>query len=466
MALHSCLEQVNLPRKEQILTPLQAKHNLVETSPLSFSAPTSWTVQSLNVVLVAGICSILGFGPLAFGAVQPWSICTLEMAVSVLIVIWGAREVANGGFQIIPNPLFIPIALFAGVVLVQVSFHLTANWYATWSKGLLWASYAGLFFVVSQVFHQQQRVSVFGFFCIGYGFLLSLFAIVQQFTSNGKIYWVIPNRHGGWFYGPYVNHAHYAGLMEMLFPFPLIFAITSRAGRPSRVFFLFVAVVMCSTIFLSQSLGGMIAFAAELGAFSLILFRNRRSAYREILLLSVLCIALAVWLLWLRPEGLLERLARLLNPITDAGATGRIAIVKDSLRMLRERPVLGWGLGTFPFVYPSFRSYFTALWVNEAHNDFVQTLVETGIVGFAFAITFLVMFCREAIHNLKHWHSDTRSSMVLAAFLGCVGLLVHGFGDFNLQIPANAAFFFALSAIVTAPFGKPEANHEVSRTRG
>ncbi len=454
------------PAKEQILTLLQTYRRAADPSPIVFSAPARRLERTFDLVLVVGICSLLGFGPLAFGAVQPWSICTLEVTASFLIVIWAAREVLNGGFHIIPNPSYLPMALFAGVVLLQIALHLTAYWYATWSAGLLWASYAGIFFVASQVLCKRPWTSAFGFFCVAYGFLLSLFAIVQQFTSNGKIYWVVTNRYGGWIYGPYVNHAHYAGLMEMLVPFPIIFAIVSRAGRPGRTLYLFVALVVCSTIFLSQSLGGMIAFSAELGILLLILFRNRRSAYREILLLGALCLALIAWLVWLHPPGLVERFARLLNPITDAGATGRIAIVKDSLKMFRERPLLGWGLGTFPVVYPSFRSFFSNLWVNEAHNDFVQTLVETGIVGFCFAAAFLTLLCREGIRNLKNWRSDRQSSMALAAFLGCIGLLVHGFVDFNLQIPANAAFFFALAAIVTSRFNKPASDHEFGRTRG
>jgi len=411
-----------------------------------------------------GLCSVLGFGPLAFGAVQPWSICVLEVTVSLLILTWAVREAVNGSFHVISYPLFVPIALFASVVLIQISFHLTAYWYATWSKGLLWGSYAGLFFVGSQVFRQKRSVSVFGFFCVGYGFLVSLFAIIQQFTSNGKIYWVVSPRHGGWIYGPYVNHAHYAGLMEMLVAFPVVLAVSTRAGKPSRVFFLFVAAVSGSTIFLSQSLGGMIAFAAELSVLSLILLRNRRSAYREILLLSALCIGLIAWLAWLRPPGLVERLARLLNPIADAGATGRIAIVRDSLRMLKARPVLGWGLGTFPVVYPSFRSFVSNSWVNEAHNDFVQALVETGIVGFASVVAFITLLCRAGIHNLRHWRDSTGSAMALAAFLGCIGLMIHGFVDFNLQIPANAAFFFTLSALVTSRFDKAEFHHSSDRT--
>ena len=372
----------------------------------------------------------------------------------------------NGGFRVLPNPLFLPMLLFAGVVLLQIALHWTAYWYATWSKGLLWATYAGIFFLVSQVYWRRRWIAGFGLLSAAYGFLISLFAIIQQFTSNGKIYWVVTNRHGGWIYGPYVNHAHYAGLMEMLVPFPIIFAIVRRGGKHARLFFLFIAVVMCSSIFLCQSLGGMIALAAELGVLSIILLKNRRSAYRELLLLVALCICLAVWLVWLRPPGLLERLARLLNPIADAGVTGRVAIVRDSFRMLWERPILGWGLGTFSVVYPSFRSFYTDLWVNEAHNDFVQTLVETGIAGFAIACSFLIVLCREGIRNCRHWRSDPRSSVQLAAFLGCVGLLTHGFCDFNLQIPANAALFFALSALMSVGDGTARAIEGWRERRG
>ena len=57
--------------------------------------------------------------------------------------------------------------------------------------------------------------------------------------------------------------------------------------------------------------------------------------------------------------------------------------------MFSHRPVWGWGLGTFPIVYPSYRSFYTNLFVNEAHNDYAQLLVETGLLGFALMLWFL-----------------------------------------------------------------------------
>jgi hypothetical protein len=48
----------------------------------------------------------------------------------------------------------------------------------------------------------------------------------------------------------------------------------------------------------------------------------------------------------------------------------------------------------------------------------------------------------------------------MAALIGCTGLLIHSLSDFNLQIPANAALFFALTAIATT--GGTLVRHRVS----
>jgi O-antigen ligase len=118
--------------------------------------------------------------------------------------------------------------------------------------------------------------------------------------------------------------------------------------------------------------------------------------------------------------------------------------------MLIRRPILGWGLGTFPIVYPEFRSFYTNMFVNQAHNDYLQLLVETGLAGFSIAVWFLVLVFRQAAGKLKNWTENASGALTVAALLGCVGILVHSFLDFNLQIPANAALFYVLCAIAAS----------------
>jgi O-antigen ligase len=118
--------------------------------------------------------------------------------------------------------------------------------------------------------------------------------------------------------------------------------------------------------------------------------------------------------------------------------------------MFLRRPLLGWGLGSFPIVYPQFRSFYTTFFVNQAHNDYLQLLVETGLAGFAIAAWYLMLVFRKAAGKLKNWTETATGALTAASLLGCVGILVHSFLDFNLQIPANAALFYVLSAVAAS----------------
>jgi O-antigen ligase len=111
-------------------------------------------------------------------------------------------------------------------------------------------------------------------------------------------------------------------------------------------------------------------------------------------------------------------------------------------------------------VYPQFRTFYTTFFVNEAHNDYLQLLTETGLVGFGIAVWFLVITFRRAWPKLDNWTENVSGSLTVAALLGCVGILVHSFLGFNLQIPANAALFYDLCAVAAV-----EALQESQRRR-
>jgi len=110
-------------------------------------------VRALDWTLVCAICLLLGFGPLAFGAVQEWAIFSLEAGAAVCVILWAAGRLASGRLELRRSPLFVPIALFAVLVCLQLLGNRTAYWYITWRSALLWAAYGMTFFVVSQSLH-------------------------------------------------------------------------------------------------------------------------------------------------------------------------------------------------------------------------------------------------------------------------------------------------------------------------
>lgn len=338
---------------ELVLSSSEAKAYLIEIDAVE---PLGHVARLLNDALAAGICLLLAFGALAFGGVQEWAMCVLEIGAALLVTVWVVRELVNDRLEILSNPLSVPVFLFAGLVAIQLLLHRTAYWYVTWQKALLWAAYAMLGFLTAQCFRDRVSLKRLSIFLGVFGYLVALLAIAQEFAGNGKVYWVVPDQSGSGFFGPYSNHAHYAGLMEMLVPFPLVLAMAGFSPSPMRGLYSFAAVIMSSTIFLSKSLGGIVAFAVELGVLAILSARGRHTR-RQVASLALFCLLLLFCLMLLRPSGLWERLTQLQDPLDKTHAASRITIVEDSFKMVRQRPLLGWEFGTFPIVYPSFRSF-------------------------------------------------------------------------------------------------------------
>lgn len=398
-------------------------------------------------MLFYGVFSLLLLGPLAFGAVEPWAIFVLEAGSALLFVLWVARQALSPELQIAYSPLFPPMLTFAVLALCQVLMGLTAYRYATFSRALLYGAYGILCFLVVQCLRRTWQIKrlVWGFSL--YGFVVALFALTQGIAANGKLYWLRTPRFGGWIYGPYVNHNHYAGLMEMLVPIPLVFAFTRYAWGSRKVMAAAAAALMASTIFLSGSRGGMLAFAVQMTVFVALLLRQRKPG-RMIFVLGVF-LALAIGLLaWLGGGELVDRIASIRSETRmELSGAMRVSIDRDALKIVGRKPVLGWGLGTFAEVYPQFRSFYTNFFIDHAHNDYLELLVEMGALGFATMLWFLITANHRAIKKLKNWQVDTNGAVGLAAMLGVTGIMVHSLLDFNLQIPANAALFYVLCTI-------------------
>jgi len=234
--------------------------------------------------------------------------------------------------------------------------------------------------------------------------------------------------------------------MEMLAPIPLAMALTDRARQHKQMLWIVAGILMGATIFVCGSRGGMIAFAVEM-MFLAGLFVARRSP-RTAWALCVICLVIGALVFWIDDGGVLKQLDSLRDPLTNAAVASRLAIARDSLRMVRDRPIAGWGLGLFPIIYPQYRSFSTDLLVNQAHNDYLQALVETGILGFACVLWFIGNLYLSGIRNLRT-HPSIAAAPVLGPLVGCTGIFVHSLSDFNLHIPANAALFFVLCGMAS-----------------
>lgn len=404
-----------------------------------------------NTALLTGSCAVLLAAPLTFGAVQPWSIFALETCAALLVVVWASRQLMNQELNVLDNTLYRPMAAFFALALIQWLTGMTAYRHVTSSHLLLFAAYGMLAFVVTQTLRRSSQFELMGQLITVYGGVVAAFAVLQGMAPNGKLYWVWGLEQGGAIYGPYVNHNHYAGLMEMLTPFPLVLAATHFTEGNRKIATAGIAALMGASIFLAGSRAGMAAFILQIVALGVFLSRKRAAGWRQPLMLGAVIAVVIVFLVWMGGNELTRRLASIHSEAREEINGGvRFSIDRDCWRMFLRKPFLGWGLGTFPIVYPQFRSFYTTFFVNEAHNDYLQLLVETGLAGFSIAAWFMVVVFRGAKGKLKNWTETASGAVTVACLLGILGILVHSLLDFNLQIPANAALFYVLCAIAAA----------------
>jgi O-antigen ligase len=400
-------------------------------------------------VLVYGPFILLLFGPLVFGAVSPFPIFVLEAGAAALFLLWIVRQVNSGEIAISWNPLFAPMIAFLCVIALQLATKHTGYRYATYSDAMLYIAYGLLCFLIVQTLRRISHLRHVAIGVSAFGFAVALFALLQSASSQEKLYWLITPRNGGWVYGSYVNHNHYAGLMEMLIPVPLVIAFSHFAHGTGKRLAIIAAAVMAATLFLSGSRGGMIAFLGELAVLALFLVRARsKSKFRMTRMFILFPIIMACLLAWLGGSEFANRVTSI-NSETRTEISGgvRMQIARDGLRMFKQKPLLGYGLDTFPEIYPEFRSFYTDIWINEAHDDYLQLLIETGALGFCVMLWFLCTMYSHAAKKLAGWPDDRNGVITLAAMLGCTGILVHSFVDFNLHIPANAAIFYTLCTL-------------------
>jgi O-antigen ligase len=399
--------------------------------------------------LRTGICVLAAFAVLAHGAVEPWSEAVLEIGAAVLLLAWSWKALTDSEWKLVWNPLLWPLLAFWLVAVFQLAVGITAVPFLTRIELLKYSALLALFFLCVQSYRTRTHWRNFVWFLLSLGFAVSLFAILQHFTFNGKLYWVRELQYGGIPFGPYVNRNHFAGLMELLIPPGLAIQILGAEKRDQLPLVTLFTLLPIGALFLSASRGGIISLVAEVGFLAILIIARRRE--KKVFVTAALIVTLAAILVsWLGIGAALDRFATYKKLETSEGR--RVEMLHDSLRIFQDHRILGTGLGTLQEVFPLYETDYDGLVVNHSHNDYAEALAETGVIGGFCGLAFLVCLFWMA-WKILNVQGDPRSFAYHAgALVACLGLLVHAGVDFNFHIPSNALIFLLQSALATTAF--------------
>ncbi len=280
------------------------------------------------------------------------------------------------------------------------------------------------------------------------GLLEASLGLIQYFVEPG---WILGYQNtASSVSGTLISKNHFAGLLGMLafVPFGLAYA-SFRHRDPARTYLYLVgsAVIALSLVF-SLSRMGVFSFVVSLlfvGTIMRLERGNRRMG--TVLGMALMGIVLA-GALWIGVDVIVERYGGLLDSelvLQDS----RITIYRDTMTMIADRP-WGVGAGNYQYVFRSYQSDHTEFLYDNAHNDYLQTAAEWGLVP---ALVFWALVASILVRGIRSfWRIESiRSRAILLTCIGGISdLLVHGLADFNLQIPVNAMLFSVFLGIAAA----------------
>ena len=400
-------------------------------------------------LLRIGLCLLFAFSVLALGAVEVWSQSVLEISAALLLLWWAIVTYRNPGAKVHWNSLNGPMLGLIGIGFLQLIFHGTAYPFLTRTMLLKLAAYFLVLFLTAQAFRARKDLYKLSWFLITFCFAVSLLAIIQHFTSAGEIYWFSTLKIEGEPFGPYVNRNHFAGFVELTLPMGLGLMAFHGVRRDLIPLATLLTIVPISALILSASRAGIIGFGLEIAI--LVLLARSRKAWqgRRATAAAIMTLAALAIVAWVGTGRAIQRFSG--ASIRDVTVSRRVSMFRGAAHIFLDHPIKGSGLGTLVDVFPSYENAYDGRLIDHVHNDYIEGLAETGLLGGLCGAVFLWRLYREGRKNFMTDQGHFSRGLHAAAIMAVCGLLLHSFVDFNLQIPANALLFLLQAYLVTSP---------------
>jgi O-antigen ligase len=284
--------------------------------------------------------------------------------------------------------------------------------------------------------------------------LLSVFQLA--FGADSFFYFDI--KVGGSVVGSFANRNHLANFLVLALPICIYtFFDQSKKKKTNRLssdvhsrkqiilpFILFLGFAYLLILLATLSRGGLISGFIALGmsiCIYLLALGGKTTSKQRFAYLTLACVLVVLALSTSGLEGIQSRLGERL--LTDADV--RNTISSATLNAAWQFWPWGSGVGSFEAVFPRFQPAInlgSLAYVEYAHNDYAQILMELGAAGVALMTAVVVLFVYQIISFIDIYRVEKRlsSNLVMQCFCGIslVAFLLHCWVEFNMHIPALA----------------------------
>ena len=296
------------------------------------------------------------------------------------------------------------------------------------------------------------------------GVCLGVFQVGASDAASSR-YYLQTEYNGGTASGFFANPNHMATLLLISLPFlgALVTSGFDSAGSSRRRVALIFGAVAATLLVVALVLNGSIAglgLAIPVLLLSGLMVTKRQSSIAKIVVIAAGLLTLCYLVVLATPLN-----STFLHGSKAASISTRQDFFRTGLKVARDYFPVGSGLGTFPRVYrikEDPRTVDSSVFVNHAHNDYLEILIEMGLPGILLVIAFLVWWLVSTVHLIRA-HSADR--FALAGAIGGAAFFVHSVVDYPLRTSAIAASLAMCFALMALPKSRANSEQDFRPTR-
>ncbi len=376
----------------------------------------------------------------------------------LLLVIIKSLYLESFNTNILKHPVSIIIYIQLAWVFISsltstmpvISFkYLTAQlWY-----------FATFYFIATHVFLKIRNIKKF------FWLYVLPFSIVITYTLVRHASFNFDQHPGNWVMKPFYNdHTSYGAALALFIPF--LIGITFNYNKKEALFkplyFFILLYFIVATIF-SYTRAAWLSLAVGLMVYIILKFKIRW----QILFVGFISLCIAGLVMQNEIEHYFSKnkvnssteidqhVKSMSNVSSDASNKERINRWKSGFEMFKERPIFGWGPGTYSFNYGKFQkaSDKTIISTNagdggNAHSEFVGPMSESGILGILIVFVFFITILITAVRVYKRSTTQFFKNYSIFCVIGLVTYMIHGFLNNFLDTDKITAPFYGMTAII------------------
>lgn len=399
------------------------------------------------------------FNPRCHTFFYPAKDFSFEALTIIGLMFWALKMINREENKLTPTPLNLPVLSF--IAICTLSLIWSDTFFTSLKELPQFLAGPFLYFVIVNNIGGEKQVNRIISAVLLVGVALSIYGIFQ-YNDIDFSFWV-GNTGRMRVFGLIGNAGYFAGylILPLSIAIPLFFV---SKNRNRKILLLIGVLTMGTTFILTFTRSSYLALSVSLifMFFLFLLLRGKRfiKDNKKIFIIILTAIIIVTFLFIIpnplsKPGTVISKIkvrtsiARLKNEITSGA---RITIWKFTGMMIKERPILGSGIGTYKYNTLKYqakfleqgdnRSIYGYLWADKAHNEYLQLWAELGIIGLAIFIWLIITYFNYGIRYLKREMDEQKQGIMIGLMGGVVAFLIDSIFWFPLHLSANLSLFW------------------------